>query len=182
MNDDAQAPADASWSGYLDRLAARVPAPGVGAAAARTAAMAAAVVEMALARGPDRHAAERDRNRAHVRALRDRCSALAEEDALAVARWLKERSPTAQARATEVPCALAEACASIDVQAARALHIGNPLARMDALGAQRLARAALAVARDLAHANLAGLEDADTRRVIQARLAVLQGGDARPAG
>jgi formiminotetrahydrofolate cyclodeaminase len=132
---------------FLAALGERTPAPASGAATALTAAMAAALAELAARFADDEDAVAR------AKALVARLEQLADEDAEAYAAFLAERTPETRRRTIEVPEAIAacadEAAAIGDDLAAR---LGSAVAG-DAEAAVTLARAAAAVARRLAELN-----------------------------
>src|SRR5262245_52286254 len=139
--------------GFLDRVAAREPAPGGGAAAAVAVALAAGLAAMAArfsgADLPDAPAVAEQADR-----LRGAALALAGEDAAAYAAVLDAlRLPTTAderavrlrqvlERATEVPLAIAEAAADTATLAARLATGGNVNLHGDAAVAVLLADAA----------------------------------------
>ncbi len=134
---------------FLAALGARTPAPASGAAAALTAAMGAALAELAARFAGDEAAAVR------ARALVERLEALADEDAEAYAAFMAARSDETRRRTIEVPEEIA-ACA--DEAAAIAERLAGELRTSvagDAESGAALARAAAAVARRLAELNAA---------------------------
>jgi formiminotetrahydrofolate cyclodeaminase len=134
---------------FLAALGARTPAPASGAATALTAAMAAALAELAARFAGDEEAAAR------ANALVARLERLADEDSEAYAAFMAERTPATRRRTIEVPEEVA-ACAD------EAAAIGERLAATlssavagDAEAAAALGHAAAAVARRLAALNAA---------------------------
>ena len=157
---------EASLGRFLDLVAAREPAPGGGAAAAVTAALAAGLVGMAArfsqSQLPD--AADRveraDRLRTEVARLGQR-DAEAYQNVLAAYRLPKEPDPQARRqqihrsleRAAQVPLQVAEISAQVAVEAAELAVRGNPNLRGDALAAVFLADAAARSAAGLVRLN-----------------------------
>lgn len=132
---------------FLAALGARTPAPASGAATALTAAMAAALAELAARFAGDEESAAR------AQALVARLERLADEDAEAYAAFMAERSPETRARTIEVPeeiAACADEAAAIADRLAAALRTS---VAGDAEAAAALARAAAGVARRLAELN-----------------------------
>ena len=122
-------------------------APASGAATALTAALAAALVELAARFADDGEAVVR------AKALWSRLSELADEDSEAYASFMADRNDETRARIVAVPQEIA-ACA--DEIAALALHVGGQLRTSvvgDAEAAAELAQAAARVARRLAELN-----------------------------
>ena len=142
---------------FLDDLAARTPAPGGGAAAGVTCALAAALVGMAARFAGD------DATAARADALRGEAVELAEADLTAFAPVLEamregppERVAAAQAAAADVPLAIAETAAAVAGLAAAVAESGKPALRGDALAGADLAAAAARAAARLVEINLAG--------------------------
>jgi formiminotetrahydrofolate cyclodeaminase len=132
---------------FLAALGARTPAPASGTATALTAAMAAALAELAARFAGDEESVTR------AKALVARLEQLADEDAEAYAAFMAKRSPETRARTIEVPEEIA-ACA--DEAAAIADRLASTLRSSvagDAEAAAALARAAAGVARRLAELN-----------------------------
>jgi glutamate formiminotransferase/formiminotetrahydrofolate cyclodeaminase len=140
------------------------PTPSGGSAAALAGAMAAALVGL-VARA-SRDWPEAPGVAAQAAALEDRLLGLADEDAAAFADALAElraadgesrRSGLGPAllRATDVPLAIADACADVAALAALARDQGRPAVRPDAVVARELAVAATRGAAQLVNANLA---------------------------
>lgn len=185
---------DTTISGFLDRLADRVPAPGGGASAALHAAQAAALLGMVARYSTgDRyaaHAATIASVTAEADALRARALILAEEDmaafgAVAEAYGLpkgEERSAAigrALASAAEPPAAVAECAARLVELCEALLPIGNRNVITDVAAAADAARAALSTARVNVEVNLSGIADAGAREALTSRLAGVDGALAR---
>lgn len=186
---------EASLGRFLDLVAADQPAPGGGAAAAVTAALAAGLVGMAarfshsqLPEAADR--AERaDRMRTEVAGLGQR-DAEAYQSVLAAYRLPKEPDPQARRQqihrslehAAQVPLRIAEISAQVATEAAELAERGNPNLRGDALAAVFLADAAARSAAGLVRINaeLGGLESDLVERAARAVHAT--GDAARSAG
>lgn len=170
-------------AGFLERLAARIPAPGGGAAAAVHAAQAAGLLGM-VARYTDgpRYAADRelvDRIRAEADTVRVEALALAEADATAFAavaeayRLPKGTDPERADRAATIAAALAGAAeppaavVAIADQLVRLaeqlLPVGNPNVVTDVAAAAEAARAAATTARVNVEVNLGGIRDPAVR-------------------
>ena len=132
---------------FLAALGARTPAPASGAATALTAALAAALVELAARFAGDESSV------VEATALRSRLTELADEDAAAYAAFMASRDDETRARIVAVPEEIA-ACA--DRAAELAGHVHGQLRSSvagDAEAAGELARAAARVARRLAELN-----------------------------
>jgi formiminotetrahydrofolate cyclodeaminase len=132
---------------FLAALGERTPTPASGAATALTAALAAALVELAGRFAGDEEAVVR------AKALWSRLAELADEDAEAYEAFMASRSEANRARIIEVPEEIA-ACA--DEAAALADRVRDRLRTSvvgDAEAAGELARAAARVARRLAELN-----------------------------
>ncbi|GAA1210144.1 cyclodeaminase/cyclohydrolase family protein [Prauserella alba] len=166
---------------YLHELAARVPAPGGGAAAALHAAQSAALLSMVA------HYSDGEKYAEHAVTVREACEAadelrglcleLAEQDAEAfgaVAAAYKLPKQTAEEkheRSAAIAAALAEAGrvpARVIVLSARLVElaellrpIGNPNVISDVAAAAVAARAAISTARVNVEINLAGITDPD---------------------
>jgi methenyltetrahydrofolate cyclohydrolase len=180
---------------FLAKLASDQPAPGGGAAAALTGAMAAALTCMVarLTIGRVQHAAIQQQM-IHVRDRAEtvqRClTALVDEDALAyqevmTAYSLPKIDEAANAlrtseiqralrHATEVPLEAAEACAELIELAATSSALGNRNAASDAAVAALLAHAGLRCAVLNVHTNLRSLRDEPFKSSAEARLSQLQ--------
>ena len=134
---------------FLSDLGARTPAPASGSAAALTAAMGAALAELAARFANDEEAALR------TRALVSRLEQLADEDATAYTAFMASRNEETRQRTIEVPEEIA-ACA--DEAAEIADRLASTLRTSvagDAESGAALARAAAGVARRLAELNAA---------------------------
>ena len=132
---------------FLAALGERTPTPASGAATALTAALAAALVELA-----GRFAGDED-SVVRANALWSRLAELADEDGAAYQAFMAERSEATRARIIAVPEEIA-ACA--DEVAQLAEHVRGQLRSSvvgDAEAAVELARAAARVARRLAELN-----------------------------
>ena len=132
---------------FLAALGERTPAPASGAATALTAALAAALVELAARFAGDEHTVIR------AKTLWSRLSELADEDSAAYPEFMRDRSAENRARIVAVPEEMA-ACA--DEVAELADHVRGQLKSSvvgDAEAAAELARAASRVARRLAELN-----------------------------
>src|SRR4051794_7100424 len=132
---------------FLAALGERTPAPASGAATAVTAALAAALVELAARFAGDQTSIVR------AKSLWSRLSELADEDSVAYAAFMSERSDETRARIIAVPEEIA-GCA--DEIAALADHVRAQLRSSvagDAEAGGELARAAARVARRLAEVN-----------------------------
>jgi formiminotetrahydrofolate cyclodeaminase len=151
-----------SVEAFLEQLAARTPAPGGGAAAAITCAIAAGLVEMATSFASAR-GLERVRERAHV--LRERVAALAHADGEAYGVVLAAlRLPPGAERHRQLDVAVAAAIAcpmemlkiasEVATLAADIAETGNRNLEGDALTGALLAEAAARSAATLAQLNL----------------------------
>ena len=131
----------------LAALGERTPAPASGAATALTAALAAALVELAGRFAGDEESALR------AKALWSRLSDLADEDSAAYAAFMAGRSDETRARTIAVPEEIA-GCADEVVRLAERVRglLRSPVAG-DAEAAAELAKAAAVVARRLAELN-----------------------------
>ena len=140
------------------------PTPSGGSAAAVAASMAAALVGLVARASPDWP--EAAGIAAQAAALEDRLLALADDDAAAFGEALAElRAARAEGRrsglgpallrATDVPLAIAEACADVATLAALAAEHCRPMVRPDAVVAHELAVAATRGSAQLVDANLA---------------------------
>ncbi|MDQ4011098.1 MAG: cyclodeaminase/cyclohydrolase family protein [Actinomycetota bacterium] len=166
---------DCSVADLLDRFAEQQPAPGAGAAAAITAAMAAGLLGM-VARFSTTQLIDSARRAAHADRVRNQVAALAEQDgeayqavleALALPRELDPKGRDLQIRrtverATQVPAEIAEAASGIAVEAAQLAERGNRNLSGDAFTAATLAAAAARSAAELVRLNveLGGLDGA----------------------
>lgn len=140
--------ASLSVAGLLDAVAARTPAPGGGAVSALAVALAAGLTEMAA-----RFASGEEAAAARAAELRARAPQLADEDAAAYARFLRDRDPGPIAA---VPLRVAELAAETAELAARLAVEGNPNLRGDAAAGAALAAAAAASSALLVRINLEG--------------------------
>jgi formiminotetrahydrofolate cyclodeaminase len=176
---------------FLDRVAARQPAPGGGAAAAVAVAMAASLTSMAARFSCDGLMDETDTvSRAEI--LRLRVVPLAQADGEAYSAFLTAlRMPEgpdpkvrrvairiARDRAAEVPLTVAELGADVAALAAQIAESGNPKLRGDALTAALLAEAGARAAAGLVEVNV-GKTDPRSRQA--AAMADQAGAAARRA-
>ena len=132
---------------FLAALGERTPTPASGAATALTAALAAALVELAGRFAGDEESVIR------AKALWSRLAELGDEDAEAYEAFMAARTDEARARIIAVP---EEIAAAADEVAALAEHVKEQLRSSvvgDAEAAAELARAAARVARRLAELN-----------------------------
>ena len=132
---------------FLAALGERTPAPASGAATALTAAMAAALAELAGRFADDQEAVTR------AKALVARLEQLADEDADAYAAFMADRNDENRRRTIAIPqeiAACAEEAAALGERLAA--QLGSAVAG-DAEAAATLGRAAAAVARRLAELN-----------------------------
>ena len=151
-----------SFAALLDAVAARTPAPGSGAVSALVVALAAGLTEMAARFAPGEEAAA-----ARAAELRAEATPLADEDATAYERYLRERELDP---IVEVPLRVAELAAETAELAARLAAGGNPNLRGDAATGAALAAAAAASCALLVGINLEGSPD-DERVARAAALA-----------
>jgi methenyltetrahydrofolate cyclohydrolase len=176
---------------FLDQVASKEPAPGGGAVAAVTVAMAAGLVAMAARFAVD-HLADATDVVSCAEVLRRRVAPLAQADAdayqayLAALRLPRERKPearrrqvhAARSRAAEVPMTVAEIAADVAGLAARLATGGNPNLRGDAVTAALLAEAGAWSAACLVEINVGA---GDQRAARAANLANAAAGAARRA-
>jgi methenyltetrahydrofolate cyclohydrolase len=182
---------DDTIGGFLDQLAARVPAPGGGASAALSAAQAAALLSMVARYSTgEKYAEHAETVRAVLAAsetARDRAVQLAQDDAAAFAAvsqayTLPKATPEekatrtaaiarALAGAAQPPAATITTAAHLVDLAAILLPISNRNVITDVAVAAELARAAATAARLNVEINLAGLTDEDARRPFLEALA-----------
>lgn len=169
---------DLTVADLLAAVAARTPAPGGGAVAALTVALAAGLGAMAGRFGAEDELVSR------ADELGRRAAPLADADAAAYGRFLAatrrphERDPDARQRAvaaalseaTDVPLSIAELAAEVAELAASLARSGNPNLRGDAAAAALLASAAATTAAILVTENLARTPD-DPRAARAAELA-----------
>jgi len=153
---------------FLDLLAARVPAPGGGGAAAVTGALAAGLVAMA-ARFSDAHFPAAADVARQADELRERVAGLADQDAAAYRTVLdayrlprdgdgserRRRITAALHGAAAVPLEIAEIAAQVAGLAARVAAGGNPNLRGDTVAAAHLAEASARAAAALVDINVA---------------------------
>jgi methenyltetrahydrofolate cyclohydrolase len=158
---------DCSVADLLDRLAAKQPAPGGGAAAAITAAMAAGLLGMA-ARFSTAQLIDSAGRAAHADRVREQVAALAERDAEAYQAVLaafalpcepdpeirRRQIRRALERAARVPPEIAEVASGIATEAVELAGRGNPNLRGDAFAAATLAAAAARAAAELVRLNV----------------------------
>lgn len=165
--------------GFLDLVASREPAPGGGATAAVTVALAAALTAMA-ARFSTEHLADADELAGRADGLREEVVLLARADAAAYGRVLDaQRTPRddeegrrrkirdALTEAADVPLSIAGIGAEVAGLAARLAEEGNPNLRGDAVAAAVLAGAAARAAATLVEINVSA-GAADDGRVSRA--------------
>lgn len=167
---------------FLDQVAARVPAPGGGGAAAMTAAMAAGLVAMA-ARFSQAQLPDAAATAARADELRHRAAELVTEDgqaygcvldALALPRDAAgdrdKRIRVALERAAAIPEEMTRIAAELAGMAARLAGEGNPNLRGDSISAALLAEAAARSAACLVDINvtLGGLRNDRSRRAAEA--------------
>jgi methenyltetrahydrofolate cyclohydrolase len=164
---------------YLDQVAAATPAPGAGAAAATTVALAAGLAAMAAGLSR-RQLPEAEELAGRMRELQEAVKPLAQADAAAYGAVLSaqasdapgpERSAAvrqALSRAADVPLEIATLGSAVLDAAADVARRGNPNLRGDALTACLLAQAGVRAATALVELNLA--DDSDPRRVRAAAL------------
>jgi formiminotetrahydrofolate cyclodeaminase len=137
---------------FLADVAEATPAPGGGSSAAVTAALAAALVEMAARIGSVGDVAEQ------ASQLRARALRLAEEELTSYAPVLEARTPeersAALGAASEPPAHVAETAAEIAELGARVAESSSPAVRGDALTGVVLAEAATAAAARLVEINV----------------------------
>lgn len=168
---------------FLDAMATDDAAPGGGAAAAVSVAMAAALVGMA-ARLSTRHLDAAGAIADQADELRRRAAPLADEDAAAYAAVLqafqlprddgearRQRIREALSQAADVPLAIADAGQHVQQLAVQLAEGGNPNLAGDAATAASLAGAATRAAAYLAELNLSqvGIDDERRRRASSLR-------------
>jgi formiminotetrahydrofolate cyclodeaminase len=169
----------ASFEELLDRLAARTPAPGGGAAAAWACALAAGLVEMAASFAEDADAAAR------ARELRAEVLPLAERDGEAYSAVLAARRAggdvaAAMAGAAEPPLRIAEAAAETAELAAAIAVTGKSSLVGDAMTGALLAEAAARAAARLAEMDIdAAGPAAPAGALAQAHVATRRAASAR---
>jgi len=159
---------------FLAAVAEATPAPGGGSSAAVTAALAAALVEMAARIGSAPPAADQ------ASELRARALRLAEEELSSYAPVLEARTPEerelALEAASEPPAHVAETAAEIALLGVRVAESSSAAVRGDALTGVVLAEAAAAAAARLVEINVGSGPVFD-----RARHAELRAADARAA-
>lgn len=161
---------------FLDRLASGTPAPGGGAAAAVTVAMAAALAGMA-ARFGEGHLEDSPELVARADSLRRSVAPLAQADARAYAEVLaalglprddpetrRSAIRSALSSAADIPLAVAEIAAEVAHLAADLAARGNPNLRGDAIAAGLLADAGARAASVLVKINLGDSSDGRSHR------------------
>ena len=179
---------------FLDLLAARVPAPGGGGAAAVTCALAAGLVAMAARFSDAQLPGAADVARQADR-LRERAAGLADQDAAAYQAVLdayrlprdggegserRRRIEAALRGAAAVPLEIAEIAAQVAGLAAHVAAAGNPNLRGDTVTAARLAEAAARSAAALVDINVAlGPLPGDLPRRAAGAVATAQAAAAR---
>ena len=132
---------------FLSALGARTPAPASGAATALTAALAAALVELAA------RFAEDDEIASRANALATRLTRLADEDSAAYTAFMAERNDETRRRIIDVPEEIAASADEIERLAEEVVQRVSRAVAGDAEAAAELARAASRVARRLASLN-----------------------------
>ena len=132
---------------FLAALGERTPTPASGAATALTAALAAALVELA-----GRFAGDEDAV-VHAKALWSRLAELADEDAAAYEAFMADRSEANRERIIAVPLEIAECADHVAELAERVRTQLRTAVVGDAEAARELARTASRVARRLAELN-----------------------------
>ncbi|MBI4171361.1 MAG: cyclodeaminase/cyclohydrolase family protein [Actinobacteria bacterium] len=138
--------ASLSFAALLDAVAARTPAPGSGAVSALAVALAAGLTEMAARFAPGEEAAA-----ARAAELRAEAAPLADEDAAAYERYLRDRELDP---IVEAPLRVAALAAETAELAANLALAGNPNLRGDAATGAALAAAAAASSALLVRINL----------------------------
>jgi formiminotetrahydrofolate cyclodeaminase len=185
---------------FLDMVASREPAPGGGASAAVTVALAAALTAMA-ARFSTEHLDDAGTVADRAEELRSRVMPLAQADAAAYGRVLdayriprddeerRRKIREALSDAADVPLSVAEVGAEVAGNAGQLAAAGNPNLRGDAVTATILARAAVHAAATLVEINVSagGADDRLTRvnQLLAAMAAAqedIQGAEARSGG
>lgn len=166
---------------FLDMVACREPAPGGGASAAVTVALAAALAAMA-ARFSTEQLAEAETLAAKAEEARGRALPLARDDAAAYGRVLNAyRTPRddeegrrrtirqALSEAADVPLSIAEIGAEVTGLSARLAVEGNPNLKGDAVAAATLAAAGARAAVALVEINILAAGADDDHRLSRAR-------------
>ena len=134
----------------LAAIGERTPAPASGAATALTGALAAALAELASRFAGDEELAAR------ARQLAAELVALGDEDAVAYAAFMAERTDATRAEVIRVPETIASHADEVVSIALRAADKVSAAVAGDAEAAAELARAAARVARGLARLNSSG--------------------------
>jgi methenyltetrahydrofolate cyclohydrolase len=141
-----------SLESFLESVAEDTPAPGGGTSSAVTAALAAALVEMAARLAPDEEAANA------ARGFRAEALRLAEEELTSYAPVLEAETPadraTALDAASEPPAQIAETAAAVAELGVKVAGSSSPAVRGDALTGVVLAEAAAAAAARLVQTNI----------------------------
>jgi pimeloyl-ACP methyl ester carboxylesterase/formiminotetrahydrofolate cyclodeaminase len=152
---------------FLDLVASDEPAPGGGATAALTVALAASLSSMAARLSTD-YFADATRLIEHAEHLRHHVAPLAQDDAEAYGRVMaaqrdgaEDRIRAALSEAADVPLAVAECAAEVAGISARLVKEGNPNLRGDAAAAALLAEAGVRAATTLVKINLTAAEMRD---------------------
>ena len=189
--------------GFLDSLASRSSTPGGGAAAAMTAALGAAIIEMAcgFAIGRRKYAGSQDQLKyasTRCREIRARAVELADLDSQVFRkvmdafrlprdsegrREVRRRAISQSAEtAARVPLELAELCGELAVLGADVAESGNPNLVADAVGGAALARGAARVCELNVKSNLELVNDdqfvASARRRLMRAVEALESADA----
>ncbi|MDQ3905159.1 MAG: cyclodeaminase/cyclohydrolase family protein [Actinomycetota bacterium] len=158
---------DCTVADFLELLAAKQPAPGGGAVAATTVAMAAGLLGMA-ARYSAAQLIDSPARAAHADRLKDQAAALVDQDAAAyqavLAAFALPREPDPQVRcrqirstlkrAARIPMEIAETASVITIEAVELIKRGNRNLRGDAFTAATLAAAAARAAAELVRLNV----------------------------
>jgi formiminotetrahydrofolate cyclodeaminase len=166
---------------FLDAVAADTPAPGGGTSSAMTAALAAALVEMAARIGSNSASAEEAVDgdaiepAEQARGLRVEALRLAEEELTSYAPVLEAKTPadrtTALDAASEPPAQIAETAAEVAELGLRVAGSSSPAVRGDALTGVILADAAATAAARLVATNITSGPVFDRARSAAARAA-----------
>jgi formiminotetrahydrofolate cyclodeaminase len=133
----------------LAALGEKTPAPASGAATAVTAALGAALAELAC-----RYAGDEERA-ARAHAIAAELVQLGDEDAAAYAAYMADRNDETRRRIVEIPERIAALADEAEAIALHALGRVRPAVAGDATAGAELARAAARVARGLAELNAA---------------------------
>lgn len=169
---------------FLDLVASREPAPGGGASAAVTVALAAALSGMAARFSTD-HLTETPVLAERAEKLRSAVAPLARSDAVAYGRVLeayragrRQRIREALSEAASVPLSIGEIGAEVAGIAARLAEEGNPNLKGDAVTAAQLAAAGVRAAATLVEINISAGGEDDGRRA-RANQLVAEAADAQ---